>query len=106
MQIPVIMGFLAALTDFLRLVPSEMRAIQAKQQETGFINVSELIELQKAGFQRPKDVPPKPTPKDRATYGREPSSECSRESQSRFRTMFLVCSASFLGAAAPRKRIA
>ena len=47
--------------------PSEMRAIQAKQRETGFISVSELIELQKAGFHRPKDVPPKPQPKDRTT---------------------------------------
>jgi hypothetical protein len=43
--------------------PSEMRAIQHKQQETGFINVDELIRLQKAGFRRPMDVPPKPTPK-------------------------------------------
>jgi hypothetical protein len=47
--------------------PSEMRAIQTKQRETGFINVNELIELQKAGFIRPKDVPPKPQPKDNTT---------------------------------------
>jgi hypothetical protein len=47
--------------------PSELRAIQEKQRETGFVNVAELLMLQKAGFRRPADVPPKPQPKDRAT---------------------------------------
>lgn len=47
--------------------PSEMRAIQHKQQETGFITVNELMDLQKAGFNRPGDVPAKPMPKDRET---------------------------------------
>jgi hypothetical protein len=47
--------------------PSELRSIQTKQQETGFINVGELMQLQKAGFRRPSDVPPKPQPKDRRT---------------------------------------
>lgn len=45
--------------------PSELRAIQNKQQETGFINVCELMLLQKAGFNRPSEVPPKPHPHDR-----------------------------------------
>jgi hypothetical protein len=44
---------------------SEMRAIQYKQQETGFITVQELIRLQKAGFSRPREVPPKPQPRNR-----------------------------------------
>lgn len=43
----------------------EVRAIQAKARETGFISVDELMRLQKAGFNRPKEVPPKPAPKDR-----------------------------------------
>jgi hypothetical protein len=43
----------------------EMRAIQHKQEETGFITVDELVRLQKAGFNRPREVPPKPQPKDR-----------------------------------------
>jgi hypothetical protein len=42
----------------------EIRAIQAKAQETGFITADELIRLQKAGFRRPREVPLKPTPKD------------------------------------------
>jgi hypothetical protein len=37
---------------------SELRAVQYKQQETGFITVQELMKLQKAGFNRPKEVPP------------------------------------------------
>jgi hypothetical protein len=45
----------------------EVRAIQAKAQETGFISVNELMQLQKAGFNRPAEVPPKPSPKDRRT---------------------------------------
>lgn len=44
---------------------SELRAVQYKQQQTGFITVQELMKLQKAGFNRPLDVPPKPQPKDR-----------------------------------------
>jgi hypothetical protein len=43
----------------------EMRAIQAKATETGFIRVDELMKLHKAGFKRPREVPPKPAPKDR-----------------------------------------
>jgi hypothetical protein len=43
----------------------EIRAIQTKAQETGFIRADELIKLQKEGFKRPTDVPPKPIPKDR-----------------------------------------
>ena len=52
---------------------SEMRAIQCKQEETGFITADELMRLQKAGFNRPRDVPPKPQPKDRRIL-REPVS--------------------------------
>ena len=44
---------------------SEGRAVQYKQQETGFITVEELMRLQKAVYRRPRDVPPKPQPKDR-----------------------------------------
>jgi hypothetical protein len=43
--------------------PSELRAVQNKQRETGFISVAELMTVQKAGFRRPLDVPPKPQPK-------------------------------------------
>ena len=46
---------------------SEIRAIQAKSEETGFIRVDELMKLQKAGYNRPRQVPPKPQPKDRRT---------------------------------------
>lgn len=46
---------------------SEARAIQYKQRETGFITVEELMKLQKAGFNRPSEVPPKPQPKDKRT---------------------------------------
>ena len=42
-----------------------MRAIQYKQEETGFITADELMRLQNAGFNRPREVPPKPQPKDR-----------------------------------------
>lgn len=45
----------------------EIRAIQTKATETGFINVSELMKLQKAGYPRPVEVPLKPQPKDRQT---------------------------------------
>lgn len=44
----------------------EIRAIKVKSQETGFISVDELMQLQKAGFNRPREVPPKPRPKDRS----------------------------------------
>jgi len=43
----------------------EIRAIQAKAMETGFITVDELMHLQKAGFKRPGEVPAKPQPSDR-----------------------------------------
>lgn len=42
----------------------EVRAVQYKQQETGFITVEELMKLQRTGFRRPRDLPPKPQPKD------------------------------------------
>ena len=45
----------------------EMRAIQHKQQETGFITVEELMKVQRAGYKRPTAVPPKPQPRDVAT---------------------------------------
>jgi hypothetical protein len=54
--------FRARLPDFdMR----ELRAIQTKAKETGFIRADELVKLQKAGFKRPREVPPKPMPKDR-----------------------------------------
>ncbi len=39
---------------------AELRAIQCKQRETGFITADELIKVQRAGYQRPTVVPPKP----------------------------------------------
>jgi len=45
----------------------ELRAIQYKQQETGFITVDELIKVQRAGYKQPIAVPPKPEPRDVAT---------------------------------------
>jgi hypothetical protein len=45
----------------------ELRAIQWKQRETGFITVDELLKVQRAGYQRPTVVPPKPQPQDVAT---------------------------------------
>jgi hypothetical protein len=54
--------FRARLPDFDM---GEIRAIQTKAKETGFIRASELMKLQKAGFKRPVDVPPRPQPKDR-----------------------------------------
>jgi hypothetical protein len=54
--------FRARLPDFDM---GEIRAIQTKAKETGFIQVDELMKIQKAGFRRPLDVPPKPQPKDR-----------------------------------------
>jgi len=35
----------------------ELRAIQWKQRETGFITVEELIKVQRAGYKHPKAVP-------------------------------------------------
>ena len=49
--------FRARLPDFDM---GEIRAIQTKAQETGFIRASELMKLHKAGFKRPLDVPPRP----------------------------------------------
>jgi hypothetical protein len=43
---------------------SELRAIQDKQKETGFITVEELIKVQRAGYRQPVAVPPKPQPRD------------------------------------------
>jgi len=45
----------------------ELRAIQYKQQETGFITVDELIKVQRAGYKQPVAAPPKPQPQDVAT---------------------------------------
>jgi len=45
----------------------EMRAIQYKQQETGFITADELMKVQRAGYKQPAAVPPKPQPRDLAT---------------------------------------
>jgi hypothetical protein len=44
--------------------PSELRAIQSKQEISGFINASELMRLQKAGFRDSRDVPPRLQPRD------------------------------------------
>ena len=46
---------------------NEMRAIQYKQQETGFITAEELMKVRRAGYKRPGAVPPKPQPRDVAT---------------------------------------
>jgi hypothetical protein len=46
---------------------NEMRAIQFKQRETGFINVDELMKVRRGGYDRPGAVPPKPQPRDVAT---------------------------------------
>jgi len=45
----------------------ELRAIQWKQQEIGFITVDELMRVQRAGYRRPSTVPAKPQPRDVAT---------------------------------------
>lgn len=45
----------------------EMRAIQYKQRETGFITVDELMRVQRGGYKRPAAVPPRPQPTDVAT---------------------------------------
>ena len=45
----------------------ELRAIQYKRQETGFITVDELIKVQRASYKQPTAVPPKPQPRDMAT---------------------------------------
>jgi hypothetical protein len=55
--------FRARLPDFDM---KELRAIQYKAKETGFIRGDELMKLQKAGFKRPSDVKPKPMPKQRS----------------------------------------
>jgi hypothetical protein len=46
---------------------SEMRAIQYKQRETGFITADELMRVKRAGYERPTAVPPKPQPREVAT---------------------------------------
>ncbi len=48
----------------------ELRAIQYKQQETGFITVDELIKVQRAGYRQPTAIPPKPQPCDWRRFGR------------------------------------
>ena len=45
----------------------QLRAIQWKQRETGFITAEELMKVQRAGYKRPITVPPKPEPRDVAT---------------------------------------
>jgi hypothetical protein len=47
---------------------SEVRAVQNKQEETGFITVEELTKLQRAGFRRIRDVPPNPMPHSLRRY--------------------------------------
>lgn len=42
----------------------ELRAIQNKQRETGFITVDELIKVQRAGYKHAAAVRPKPRPRD------------------------------------------
>ena len=49
----------------------ELRAIQWKQKETGFITVEELMKVQRAGYQRPTHVPAKPEPRDVATLRKQ-----------------------------------
>lgn len=60
----------------------EIRAIQTKAEKTDFITVGELMQLQKAGFNRPGEVPPKPTPKDSRTL-REKSRQRAFEGEPR-----------------------
>jgi hypothetical protein len=58
----------------------ELRAIQWKQQETGFISCDELMRVQRAGYKRPSVVPAKPQPRDVATLRkRERQQGFSRE---------------------------
>jgi hypothetical protein len=45
----------------------EMRAIQYRQQETGFITVEELMKVKRAGYGTPREVPPRPEPTDHAS---------------------------------------
>jgi hypothetical protein len=45
----------------------EMRAIQYKQEETGFITVDELMKVQRAGYTKPTVIPPKPQPQEVVT---------------------------------------
>jgi hypothetical protein len=49
----------------------ELRAVQWKQQETGFITAEELMKVQRAGYQRPILVPAKPEPRDVATLRKQ-----------------------------------
>jgi len=49
----------------------ELRAIQWRQRETGFITVEELMKVQRAGYQRPTHVPAKPEPRDVATLRKQ-----------------------------------
>jgi hypothetical protein len=44
----------------------EMRAIQYKQRETGFITVNELMKVKRAGYKTPREVPPRPEPRESA----------------------------------------
>jgi hypothetical protein len=46
---------------------SELRAIQWKQRETGFVTVEELMKVRRAGYRRPAVVPSKPQPQDTET---------------------------------------
>ena len=47
---------------------SELRAVQYNQQETGFITADELMRLQKAGSNRPIDIPPRRMPRNRRRF--------------------------------------
>jgi hypothetical protein len=42
----------------------EMRGIQYKQRETGIITADEPLRIRKAGFNRPREVPSRPEPRD------------------------------------------
>jgi hypothetical protein len=46
---------------------SELRAIQWKQRETGFVSVEELMKVRRAGYKRPIEVQRKPEPHDVGT---------------------------------------
>jgi hypothetical protein len=48
----------------------ELRAIQFKQEETGFITAEELMRLHRAGFNRPREVPQNLSPRTKAFSGK------------------------------------
>ena len=54
----------------------EMRAIQYKQQETGFITADELMKVQRAGYKRPAAVPPAASTSRRGNVAEERKAAC------------------------------